>query len=607
MYEVPVSAIRGPVLNADDQGCSYDQITLSSITTNVQIWSFNAPVAPTTNAPAAPTPPGPVPCPCVCFKELAGPAVDCSNLNLTSVPAVDPSTVRFILDNNLIQSVQPSDFNYLKDLTYLSINSNLLTGISDQTFASNTKIKTLRLSNNQIASFSSNVFPVIQPTGFNLDLSANALVGSSNFNGQAFQTLDLSYNQIAAIGDNLFTNGARVIRELNLAFNQITMFPDFSTITPGTLNLTSNAITELTTTTNVNTNLQSLYVDSNKINTLDSNFLSFGFSRVENFIVNNNKISAVPDNFFVNQTYLQKIDLRKNNLVSLPEDGFKGCYALSYLDLGRNKLVDTDSYYAALKTESLRTLKIDLNKLSDLGPGPAPGPDGNGFAKSLTYIDFGYNRNLTGIDGTWLQNQTEVTEIVAESIGIKTVPNVFSNLPQLQTLILGQNENLGLYGPGLGGDFIVSNSLRELALDLCLLKDDQISLNAFNSLPALQTLILDANRLTVPKARYFQNLVNLKNLSWENNPWSCDCESIPFVWLLTDSRDINARRLLKNTVQCSNSSSYAGAYVEQVPIAYLSEVGDCVRPTPVIPNIPCPDVCTCYNGPNGNITTKEEN
>ena len=40
-YEVPISAIDLPILNANDQGCSYGDYTKSSITTKVQIWSLD--------------------------------------------------------------------------------------------------------------------------------------------------------------------------------------------------------------------------------------------------------------------------------------------------------------------------------------------------------------------------------------------------------------------------------------------------------------------------------------------------------------------------------------------------------------------------------------
>lgn len=125
-------------------------------------------------------------------------------------------------------------------------------------------------------------------------------------------------------------------------------------------------------------------------------------------------IREIPAHFISSQVQLTKIDLRSNQLTSIPES-IKEQHHLEELNLENNQL---STFPDSLTT--LRILDLSGNSLSNLQPS--------------------WFRNLQNLEKLWL-NKNDITELPY---------NVFTQLTQLKFLSLGQNKLTAITSDSFG-------------------------------------------------------------------------------------------------------------------------------------------------------------
>ena len=151
-------------------------------------------------------------------------------------------------------------------------------------------------------------------------------------------------------------------------------------------------------------------------------------------------------------------------------------------------------------------------------------------------------------------------------------------------------------------DFGKFGDLALLYMNNNKLTSDGIAKSAFDNLSQLQVLTLDNNQLETPEARWFKSLKRLQTFSWNNNPWNCNCQAVPFAQLL-ESDLVNRRfqAIIADTVQCQTPPDFAGSFIDDIGVHGINEEFTCVFTTPAGFTTPkpekCPFPCGCYKNP----------
>lgn len=301
----------------------------------------------------------------------------------------------------------------------------------------------------------------------------------------------------------------------------------------------------------------------------------------------NNQITAVDENLFTSNGGLTNLVLTANLLSDLPNNLLQNNRILYQIELGANNFTTVPS--TVLSLSSLRKLNMIDNQIIALGNQAE-----NFAAQYLAYLDFSFNPlSVAGIDqSNWFSNQTELIEFTCIACNLNGIPSSLSTFKNLRILKLDKNAGI----TSLGQDALASISLQQLSLSQCSISTPGLDFNAFESLPQIQDIRLEANNLTTPYVRYFENLPKLKSVEWDNNPWICDCHAIPFSWVLRNSYQANLKKLLKRTVVCESPAEVQGQYIDELEEHTLDQYGTCTIPTPPpIPDFVCPDSCTCPN------------
>jgi Leucine-rich repeat (LRR) protein len=228
------------------------------------------------------------------------------------------------------------------------------------------------------------------------------------------------------------------------------------------------------------------------------------------------------------------------------------------------------------------------NKLTSMGGNPV----GLNIS-SLVTINFSNNPGLSSLDNAWLSLATNLRELNCNNCGLNSYSTDVKNLPTLSTIDFNQNniKSIDTFGqlPALEKLYLESNQLTS----------DALGKTAFDDLFSLKVLQLDSNNLTTPYARWFKTPKSLSTLTWNNNPWNCDCNSWEFAQLQESEFGNPAfQRTIRNTVLCTAPTQFAGAYLYEVGVHNIFDTLNCTKPT-LPPNFTtpapsvCPDQCTC--------------
>ncbi len=140
---------------------------------------------------------------------------------LLDIPGIDRCR-KIVLNNNQITTIQPSIFQDLKRLHFLSLQNNQITGIQPGTFQGLANLQVLDMSNNQITTISPNTFEELQGLTF-LFLHQNKIssIEPGVFRGLSnLISLSLTSNQISSISPEMF-EGIQNLGTLFIANNII--------------------------------------------------------------------------------------------------------------------------------------------------------------------------------------------------------------------------------------------------------------------------------------------------------------------------------------------------------------------------------------------------
>ncbi|XP_078603374.1 leucine-rich repeat and fibronectin type III domain-containing protein 1-like protein [Branchiostoma floridae x Branchiostoma japonicum] len=244
-----------------------------------------------------------------------------------------------LLDNNALSTLTGA-LQGLDNAEIISIKSNQIVALAENTFQGLHKLSGLDLSNNKLGAITGQVFANLSSLKF-LDLHNNKLVRmdsplpkgigqvllSSNMLSQlpplpgALDTLDLSHNPLQSLVQGQFSHIPSIT---TLGLSGIKYFIEKGTIDAGvfaglgrlgTLNLADNRLTRVPS--------EAL----GKINQLDTLNLS------------GNEITTLHPSDFVNQTTIKTLNLNGNNLTSVPEAVLDKLTRLYEVDLSGNPIV----------------------------------------------------------------------------------------------------------------------------------------------------------------------------------------------------------------------------------------------------------------------------
>ena len=360
--------------------------------------------------------------------------------NISSLEALKKLTnlKKLYFHGNKVSSVEP--LRNLIQLTTLHIGDgyyingqwydfkNNVTDISP--LANLTKLKYLRLENNQVSDISAlsnlvnlnelylyrnKVVDITPLTGLinlkNLRLNENQISNVSALSNMTnLNELYLSENRITDITP---LSGLINLKELRLHFNQISNISALSNLTNlNNLWLGTNQISDISSLSNL-TNLKDLRLDKNQISNISalSNLTNLSFLQL-----NNNQISDISP--LGNLTSLTKLYLYNNQISDI--SSLSNLTNLSVLYLYTNKISDI---FPLSDLTNLSTLYLNNNQISDISV--------LSNIDKLKYLDLGYNRV---VDFSIISSLTNLKELYLNNNRIFDISSIndFKSLTKLR-------------------------------------------------------------------------------------------------------------------------------------------------------------------------------
>ncbi|XP_044077356.1 transforming growth factor beta activator LRRC32 isoform X2 [Siniperca chuatsi] len=488
------------------------------------------------------------------------------------------------LHSNKIHFIQPGLFKDMTDLKVLDLSRNHLNvfSLSKINIGPLTAVESLDLSSNGLYTGMSDYFLADSPSLANLSLNSNSItkIAQNTFSGALSLTkISLHNNVILEIEDGAFDSLDR-LTELDLSKNSITCITDFNLCNLKVLNLSKNSM-ELFQSTR-STDLYKLL----RLDLSENKMLYFPLLPRKNMLeyldVSRNQLQSInvtgnPEkntNVFLND--LRYLDMSYNQLKSIPESFFYCMGSLEVLNVSNNcigsfsitdeRLLQTVKIIN-LSYNSLQSLTFGENALQSLEKLFLQGND-------LTTLDHQIFQRLPSIKH--LQLQQNNLEICALDQNHRGPPDCvsFSSIPNLQFLYLSENNlrtlpanafantplkllDLSL-NPGLDMDkdslsgleyslvhlLLRENNISSLNTDLSSLrslKDVDLSTNHLTILPmwikesSIESLNLQNNNLvTLEYSTMLALEHSLKTLYMGSNPLSC-CSNLGFLHMVQHS------------------------------------------------------------------------
>ncbi|MEQ2157757.1 hypothetical protein GOODEAATRI_005123 [Goodea atripinnis] len=384
------------------------------------------------------------------------------------------------LHSNKIHFIQPGLFKEMKDLRVLDLSRNHLNvfALSKTNIGPLTAVESLDLSSNGLYTGMSDYFLTESPSLVNLSLDSNSItrIGQNTFSGpSSLRKISLHNNVILEIEDGAFDTLDH-LTELDLSKNSITCIIDFNLYNLAVLNLSKNSIEffqsakvkiinlshnslqSLTFGENSLQSLKKLFLQGNDLTVLDQHIFqrlpSIKYLQLQQ---NNLQICGSPQNqheltptdqnhhsptgcvSFSSVYNLHFLYLSENNLRSLPAKAFVNT-PLKLLDVSLNPGLDMHKDALFGLEHSLVHLLLRENNMSSLNTDLT-------FLKSLKHVDLSTNQLKTlptwnkesAIESLNLQNNNLVTLDQSTILALER---------SLKTLYMGSNplsccDNLG--------------------------------------------------------------------------------------------------------------------------------------------------------------------
>ncbi|XP_035698755.1 chondroadherin-like [Branchiostoma floridae] len=248
----------------------------------------------------------------------------CSNRGLTGVPQDLPTDITWLkLESNAITTLSQTDFSRYKRLIILHLHSNQISMIHNKTFRNLTSLTWLELGENQLTTLPADIF-----------------VGLGNL-----QTLSLWRNEITSLAVDIFV-GLGNLRYLYLHSNQLTTLPADIFVGLG--------------------NLHWLSLDRNDIHSIQAGTFH-DTTQLRILKLEYNNIRTIPAHTFGNQLQLEELRLNHNNISTFPLEALSklNISLMSKLILNNNQMETLPAMaYDILASVPVREAYL----LDDLGP-----------------------------------------------------------------------------------------------------------------------------------------------------------------------------------------------------------------------------------------------
>jgi Leucine-rich repeat (LRR) protein len=393
------------------------------------------------------------------------------------------------LSSNQIEAVSSDYFKNLKSLSHLYLSNNKIQTIGSNTFM-NSKLELLDLSN-QNSQF------VFDMKDMNSNVNSIFLSGN-NLNNLKFKKLPrleklvmsnvTTYSSLSMRFD--FINTVIILdlscNTIEFNANIIKFFSSLDRLI--SLNLSSVGLKSLDSLDLAKmSSIKTLDLSLNKIERLYKNQTS-SMILVSSFYLNNNKISFIETDCFINMKNLVLIDLENNYL--------------SYFSFYQFPV------YNNIVTVKIQQLKYKKNLIKDLESLVNPK---NILFDNIKLIDFSFNSISYFETYTFFSEENQVVEIYLNNNQILSISNtafkIFSSLKRL-SLEYNQISLIESYS------FYLFN-LENLNIAYNLLT--QFNAHTFDGLFLLEHLNVSSNRLEFIQTSLFKDLFNLLVLDLSNN------------------------------------------------------------------------------------------
>ncbi|XP_067907284.1 leucine-rich repeats and immunoglobulin-like domains protein 3 isoform X2 [Heterodontus francisci] len=324
--------------------------------------------------------------------------------------------------------------------------------------------------------------------------------------------LDLSHNRITSINGSLFNN-LHSLREVKITHNELTAVPSFGIVASNitllslsnnkivevqseqltpfqsmeTLDLSNNHIFELNTFPPLQ--LRYLYINNNKIPSLDPGCFDNLSNTLQVLKLNRNKISAIPSKMF-KLSHLQHLQLDFNNLTEITKGWLYGLLMLQQLNLSQNA----------------------INRIN---------PDAWEFCQKLSELDVSFNE-LTRLEDSSFVGLSLLGQLYIGNNQVSYIADgAFGGLSSLYSLDLKNNE-ISWTIEDMNGAFSELSKLKKLGLQGNRIRS--ITRKAFSGLDALEHLDLSNNAIMSVQSNTFSQMKKLHELHLNTTSLLCDCQ-----------------------------------------------------------------------------------
>jgi len=412
-----------------------------------------------------------------------------------------------LLNDNIISSLDKRSFVEMKSLKHLSLEGNDLSGLEDESFQHLHNLRTLSLAYNKLTSLNFESLDYVGSLGsLALDVSHNKInqltSNKSNryLSNSRVRMLDLSFNNISVIQPGYFDTVSTSLKVINLSNNQIDKLNKY---TVGSLrklyvlDLSYNMIDTLDEDClSEMSKLQRLVLNNNRINTMHPAIFRSA-RNLEYFDVSNNFLNNINENLFQG-TRLQTFKTTWNNLSEIPVKALNPVQSsLKHLDLAWNNIsIISDSQLTQIR--NLVKLDLSHNHIANI--------DERAFCCLADLVSLSLAHNPIKM---FSNNLLEGVSSTLENLDLAN-----TSLTLLPTLNLPHLISLNMSGNKL--TFVPSSSLVNMtnirSLDLSHNSMPSPPHNVWYILPAIATLSIAFNPILLLKNDSFMSLDRLQHL-----------------------------------------------------------------------------------------------
>ena len=150
-------------------------------------------------------------------------------------------------------------------------------------------------------------------------------------------------------------------------------------------------------------------------------------SLLETLALDNNKIRTVDSEAFINMTSLTDLDMKANNLESVPNIALQQLSSLKYLNLGENLI----THLALPGSPYLQSLVLEQNMIRKIR-------NQGGRTSSIRSLNLRRNR-LTILESEMFETMTGLETLLLDHNYLEDVNGVFSSISSLKNISISHN------------------------------------------------------------------------------------------------------------------------------------------------------------------------